>query len=224
MESEAHPTAPQARLSVTYGDQQGPPGAQVAAQQRSLEAFGEQRTSSRRAWPPLRVEGTGEREQGAGHIGVLFPVISFLFPTYMRRNQRLRRPEQFGRVRRDGKTWAHPLLSLNAARNRVGRTRCGFVVGKQIGKAHDRNRAKRRAREAVRRAFPNILPGWDLVFVLRAPVLTAQFDALCGAIQTLLVRAGLWVVVEGDQEASDGTSARAGAHSNVSGSLAPDSA
>jgi len=115
-------------------------------------------------------------------------------------------------------------LSLNAAKNRAGRTRCGFVVGKKIGKAHDRNRAKRRAREAVRRVYPSILPGYDLVFILRAPVLAAPFDALLDAIQALLARARLWIVVEGSEEASDGTSARAGADSNLSGNLAPDSA
>ena len=72
--------------------------------------------------------------------------------TFVRRSQRLRRPDQFARVRRERKSWAHRLLILNVARNRTGRTRCGFVVGKQIGKAHDRNRAKRRVREAVRLA------------------------------------------------------------------------
>src|ERR671938_511331 len=96
----------------------------------------------------------------------------------MRRNQRLRRPDQFGRVRRNGKTWAHPWLSLSALRNRTGRTRCGFVVGRQLGKAHDRNRAKRRMREAVRLVYAQIAPGWDLVFIVRPPVLRAPFPEL----------------------------------------------
>src|SRR5919202_6187430 len=121
----------------------------------------------------------------------------------MRRNQRLRRPDQFGRVRRSGKTWAHPRLSLSAMRNRTGRTRCGFVVGKQIGKAHDRNRAKRRTREAVRLVYAQIAPGWDLVFIIRSSVLRAPFAAVLAAVRELLRRAGLWVAPQVGQELTD---------------------
>ncbi len=141
----------------------------------------------------------------------------------MRRNQRLRRPEQFGRVRREGKTWAHPLLILNAGRNRTSRTRCGFVVGKQLGKAHDRNRAKRRMREAVRLVYDHIPPGWDLVFVVRTPVLAAPFEMLCRAVQDLLRRAALWVEPAVSEGAADATSIRVGAHPPLSTSVAPDS-
>jgi ribonuclease P protein component len=123
----------------------------------------------------------------------------------MRRGQRLRRPEQFQRVRRTGTSWTHPLFILNAARNRVGHTRCGFIVGKQFGKAHDRNRAKRRAREAVRLLYGNIAPGYDLVFVVRPPAADASFPELQQAIIELLQRADLWqssVTSKGQQETS----------------------
>ncbi len=125
----------------------------------------------------------------------------------MRRSQRLQRPEQFQRVRREGKSWSHPLFIMNAARNRVGHTRCGFVVGKQFGKAHDRNRAKRRVRESVRRRYEHIAAGYDLVFVLRTSVQQAAFAALEQAVVDLLKRAGLWVAqppTTGSQGAPDG--------------------
>jgi ribonuclease P protein component len=118
----------------------------------------------------------------------------------MRRNQRLQRPEQFGRVRREGKSWAHPFFVLNAVRNRAGRTRCGFVTGKKLGKAHDRNRAKRRAREAVRLVYEEIAPGYDLVFVLRSAVLNAPFVDLQQAVTTMLERAKLWRPRPADEE------------------------
>jgi ribonuclease P protein component len=132
----------------------------------------------------------------------------------MRRSQRLQRPEQFQRVRRDGKSWAHPLLLLNAAGNRAGRTRCGFVVGKQFGKAHDRNRVKRRVREAVRRQYAQIAPGYDLVFVVRSGASHASFSQLQQAVAELLQRAGLWVPPpsgDNNQGASDGQVDRSGA-------------
>lgn len=134
----------------------------------------------------------------------------------MRRSQRLQRPEQFQRVRRDGKSWSHPLFIMNAVRNRVGRTRCGFVVGKQFGKAHDRNRAKRRTREAVRRLYTNITPGYDLVFVVRTSSVHATFPDLQQAIVDLLKRAGLWhspEATDGHQGAADGPVDRTGADS-----------
>ncbi len=142
----------------------------------------------------------------------------------MQRKQRLRRPEQFARVRRAGKTWAHPLLSLNAARNHTGRTRCGFVVGRQIGKAHDRNRAKRRTREAVRLVFGQIVPGWDLVFIVRPPVLRAPFHAVVAAVREVLQRAGLWVAPQVVQELSDASATRPRTDSAISVNLAPDPA
>jgi len=142
----------------------------------------------------------------------------------VRRKQRLRRPDQFSRVRREGKTWAHTLLVMNAVRNRAGRTRCGFVVGKQLGKAHDRNRAKRRAREAVRLVYPQIAHGWDIVFIVRAPCVTAQFPAVVQAVQDLLRRAGIWVVVEESTGSRNASSNRADAHPRISAPLAPDPA
>jgi len=82
---------------------------------------------------------------------------------------------------------------LNAARNRVGRTRCGFVVGKKLGKAHDRNRIKRRVREAVRLQYAAIAPGYDLVFVVRPAATGVSFSELQQAVTGLLQRAGIAV-------------------------------
>ncbi len=111
----------------------------------------------------------------------------------MKRAYRLRRPSQFQRVRRDGRTLSHRLLVLNVAANRRRQTRCGFVVGKHIGSAVVRNRAKRRVREAVRLAFDHIVDSVDIVFVVRsAEVADMPFHALQAAVENLLRRADLW--------------------------------
>ena len=111
----------------------------------------------------------------------------------MKRVYRLRRPDQFQRVRREGRSWYAALLILNAAGNRRRKTRCGFVVGKRVGKSVDRNRARRRAREAVRLVYSYIAPGWDLVFVVRSSaVATIDFSELQATVEQLLRRADLW--------------------------------
>ena len=111
----------------------------------------------------------------------------------MKRAYRLRRPDQFQRVRRDGRSWSTPLLTLNAAASRRRVSRCGFVVGKRIGKAVDRNRARRRLREAVRLLYDRIAPGWDLVFVIRSPdLVTTEFTQLHALVEQLMRRAGVW--------------------------------
>jgi ribonuclease P protein component len=111
----------------------------------------------------------------------------------MKRANRLRKPDQFQRARREGRSWGSSLVVLNVVGNKRRGTRCGFVVGKRIGNAVDRNRARRRLREAVRLAFDRIAPGWDLVFVARAPVVaTVEFTELQATVEQLLRRAGIW--------------------------------
>ena len=111
----------------------------------------------------------------------------------MKRRYRLRRPGQFQRVRREGRTLSNSLLLVNVAPNRRRSTRCGFVVGKRIGKAVQRNRARRRVREAVRLLWQSILPGMDIVFVVRTPqVAEVPFDELQAAVEQLLRRARIW--------------------------------
>jgi ribonuclease P protein component len=111
----------------------------------------------------------------------------------MKRAYRLRRPDQFRRARLQGRTYAAPMLTLNVVPGRRRRTRCGFVVSKQLGTAVRRNRAKRRVREAVRLLLPSIKPGYDIVFVVRGPeLLSAPFVAISQTAEQLLRRAQIW--------------------------------
>jgi len=97
----------------------------------------------------------------------------------MKRAFRLRKPDQFQRVRRDGKSWGSSLLTLNAASSRRRGTRCGFVVGKRVGNAVERNRARRRVREAVRIVYDHLALGWDLVFIVRSnAAATVEFSQI----------------------------------------------
>jgi ribonuclease P protein component len=69
------------------------------------------------------------------------------------------------------------------------RTRVGLTVGKVIGKAHERNRIKRRMRDIVRRHL-NLLPaGCDLILHPRRTVLTIEFTKLEAELVRILKQA-----------------------------------
>lgn len=56
--------------------------------------------------------------------------------------------------------------------------RVGLTAGKVLGKAHERNRIKRRMREAIRRHVELLPAGFDLIFHPRRTVLTLEFAKL----------------------------------------------
>lgn len=73
--------------------------------------------------------------------------------------------------------------------NSVSPARCGFMAGKRLGSAVARNRAKRRLREAVRARWPQVEPGWDLIWIAREPVVAAAWPEVQQAVEQLLRRA-----------------------------------
>jgi ribonuclease P protein component len=60
-----------------------------------------------------------------------------------------------------------------------------------VGNAVQRNRAKRRLREAFRIVHPRIVPGWDIVAIARPALLNASWDDLQQVILSKLDQAGL---------------------------------
>ena len=110
----------------------------------------------------------------------------------MRREQRLCADVDFLRVRRTGRSWAHPLLVLFVVRSDANAdTRIGITVGRGVGGAVVRNRVRRRIREAVRLRYERLAHGWDLVFVARAASAETDSAEIARAVETLLLRAGL---------------------------------
>jgi len=91
-------------------------------------------------------------------------------------------------VRRQGKSYAHPLVVLIASPNRLGLTRVAFAAGKNLGGAVARNRAKRLLRAAVRASWVMVSPGWDLILVARPPLLKADWAEVLGTLTNLLGR------------------------------------
>ncbi len=114
----------------------------------------------------------------------------------MKRKFRLRDNAQFQAVRREGRSWAHPLIVLCARPNDLAYSRFGFSVSKRIGGAVIRNRAKRLMREATRLRREAIADGWDMVFIARRPIRAADYHQVDRAIEQLLRRARLLKVAD----------------------------
>ncbi len=62
-------------------------------------------------------------------------------------------------------------------------------MGKVLGKAHERNRIKRRMREALRRHIDLLPQGSDLILHPRRTVLTIEFTKLEAEIVRILTQA-----------------------------------
>ena len=87
--------------------------------------------------------------------------------------------------------FANGYLVLYARKNRTGTNRVGITVSKKLGKAHIRNRVRRRFREVYRLNEEMFQPGWDIVVVARSKAVEASFSDLTKGYLTLARKAGL---------------------------------
>jgi ribonuclease P protein component len=109
------------------------------------------------------------------------------------RNFRLTQSTEFKRVRRYGKSYAHPLLVLVLLPNDDDKTRVGVIAGRAIGNAVQRNRAKRLLREALRPILTQLRPGWKIVVISRKPILAATLPEIQTSLRKLLTRANVLI-------------------------------
>jgi ribonuclease P protein component len=117
------------------------------------------------------------------------------------RKFRLTSSTDFKRVRRLGKSYAHPLVVLVTLpgggctpdeRNLpLQNSHIGVTAGRSLGNAVQRNRAKRVLRAAFQPYLPAVLPGWDLILIARRPLLDSSFQQAQAAVLGLLRRAHL---------------------------------
>ncbi len=138
----------------------------------------------------------------------------------MQRKFRLTRSEDFKRVRRSGKSYAHPLVVLivqahdrrsttaphafdgsladrqstpQSDRTDQPRLKVGVAAGRTVGTAVYRNRAKRLLREAIRPLLPDITPGLDLILIARPGLTSATLEETRQALLNLLQRARILI-------------------------------
>ena len=111
----------------------------------------------------------------------------------MKRRFRLTRSTDFKRVRRLGKSYAHPLVVLVALPNETGEVRIGVTASHAVGHAVQRNRVRRRLKACFDEFIPELRSGWNIVAVARQPIVDAQYAEIRMGISKVLRQAGLLV-------------------------------
>jgi ribonuclease P protein component len=111
----------------------------------------------------------------------------------LQRKFRLTRSEDFKRVRRSGKSYAHPLVVLIVQSNEEPHVKVGIAAGRTVGIAVHRNRAKRLLREAMRSLLPKITSNLELVLIARPGLATATLEDTYKALLNLFGRAQILI-------------------------------
>lgn len=70
--------------------------------------------------------------------------------------------------------------------------RFGFVASKKVGKAVERNKAKRILREAIKQEFPRLRTNFEIVFVAFKGISDKPFQTLHEEVQVVFKKAGLY--------------------------------
>lgn len=113
-----------------------------------------------------------------------FDIMPNYFPTQkleidMNSNETLKLNKDFKRLYYRGKCVVARSVVIYTQKNRLGRNRLGLTCGKTIGKAVQRNRAKRLMRESYRLLGGNLKQGYDIVIIARTRILGKKcYDVL----------------------------------------------
>ncbi len=87
-----------------------------------------------------------------------------------------------------GKRLSYDGLSLFYTGNDIGHFRVGISVGRKLAKATGRNRLRRRIRNCVMQALTSEEKGYDLVFVARRELSSADFSRVKKSVEGVLAR------------------------------------
>ena len=103
----------------------------------------------------------------------------------------LRKQRDFGRVYKKGSSRGSRYVVILYRKNGLGYTRTAFVASRKVGNAVTRNRARRLMREAYRAMEPEIIKGYDVIFVARNTINGRKEPEVEKSIRKTLTDCGL---------------------------------
>ncbi len=108
----------------------------------------------------------------------------------MQKVYRLKKGFQFNYIYRKGQSFGGREMVMLCAKNRNRKILIGISVSKKIGKAHDRNKIKRRLKECARELIPKMNTNFNYIFVARQPALDSTYQNLQKTMTYLLEKSG----------------------------------
>ncbi len=105
----------------------------------------------------------------------------------------LKDKRNFSRIYKRGKSFVSPVLVTYVLKNKSNNLRFGITTGKKVGKAVKRTRARRVIRAAYYQLYPNIVQGYDFVFVARGKTPYVKSQIIYSAMKKQLKSAGVFI-------------------------------
>ncbi len=90
---------------------------------------------------------------------------------------------EFTYAYRKGKKIVSDCMVFHYYKNKKGKNSLGITVSKAVGKAHDRNRAKRLIRAAYRECMPKTECGYNVIIAARAALAHVPYRKALSAMK-----------------------------------------
>jgi ribonuclease P protein component len=111
----------------------------------------------------------------------------------MQHTYTLKTNNDFRRIYNRGKSFVSSGVVVYVTKNNAGFNRIGLTVGKKIGNAVKRNRAKRVMREAFISLEHRLKNGYDIVLVARGKTVFIKSTEVNKYLNDLLTKAGILI-------------------------------
>lgn len=109
----------------------------------------------------------------------------------MRRKFRLVRSNDFKRVRREGKSFAHPFFILLLTSSDYKYPRAGISISRAVGNAVTRNRLKRQIRAILNEQLEKVKSKNDFLIIVRKGIVKANFSEIKSVLENMFDRCGI---------------------------------
>lgn len=108
--------------------------------------------------------------------------------------QSIKKNSRFREIYARGESKANKTLVLYKIKNDLPESRLGITVSGKVGKAHVRNKIKRRIKEIIRIEQDRLISGYDLIFIARVKSAECDYAMLESSVNHLLKISDLYCI------------------------------